>query len=897
MKIGALPPFAFVLFALCDQAFAQTYPANFSQVQVATGLSSPTTMAFAPDGRLFICQQSGAIKILKNGALLGTNFASFSVNSSGERGLLGLAFDPDFATNRYLYIYHTLADGSRNRLTRIRASSTNPDLMESGSATTLLDFDALSSATNHNGGFIKFGTDGKLYVAIGENANTAHAQNYDTYHGKLLRVNADGSAPSDNPFFASTPDGTPPTEQSKRVWAFGLRNPYTFDVQPGTGKIYVNDVGQNSWEEINDATAGGKNYGWPSREGTGDTNGGQFTNPVYAYGHGSGNDKGCAITGGAFFNPASTNYPAQYAGGYFYFDYCNGWINFLNTSNARQPFATGIPGSPVCMVTGPDGNLYFLSRGSTALYRIVYTPPASAPVITTQPISQSVPVGQSATFSVTATGTAPLSYQWRKGTNAIANATNASYTINAVATGDAGTYNVVVSNSAGSTPSNDATLTVTGANQPPTAQINTPASGATYAGGQVISFSGAGSDPEEGTLPASAFEWSVVFHHADHTHPGPAVTVAADGRSGSFAIPTEGETATDVFYRLYLTVRDGNGNTTTVFRDVQPRTTQVRLETVPAGLQLALDGTPVATPRTFNRVEGVLLTLGVVSPQTGSDGLTYTFSGWQHGGSATQTLPTPVNDVTYRATFTNSLRDPENPTNTARGVNYRYYEGDWNSLPNFDSLTPVKTGNVGTFTINPRNRNDRFGFVYEGFVEAPANGTYDFFTTSDAGSRLFIGTTLVVDNDGLHAAQERSGRIGLKQGLHAIRVEYFEKTGAQTLSVSYDGPTFTKRTIPRSALNRLQTGASTTNEDRIIAENPDVRVFPNPAGPAVRIEVSDDLRNADVRVYDARGQVVKQLRLNDAEIEFDTDGLPSGVYLIQIQYRSRTVTRRVVVTH
>lgn len=894
MKKRVLLLCAFAASWLPFRAFPQTYPAGFSQVQVATGISSPTTMAFAPDGRLFICQQGGAIKILKNGALLPTSFAQFSVNSSGERGLLGIAFDPNFASNNFIYLYYTLSDGSRNRLSRVTA---NGDVMAAGSETVLLNFDALSSATNHNGGFVKFGTDGKLYIAIGENANSAHAQNYDTYHGKLLRVNADGSAPTDNPFFNSTPDGTPPTEQSKRVWAFGLRNPYTFDVQPGTGKLYVNDVGQNTWEEINDATASGKNFGWPSREGTGSTTGG-FTNPVYAYGHGSGDDKGCAITGGAFFNPASTNYPAQYTGDYFYFDYCNQWINFLDNGTTRQPFATSIGGSPVGLVTGPDGNLYYLSRGNSALYRIIYTPPASAPVITTQPASQSVQVGQSATFSVTATGTAPLAYQWRKGTSNITGATNASYTINAVATGDAGTYNVVISNSVGNVTSNNATLTVTGSNQPPTAQINAPAAGATYAGGSTLSFSGAGSDPEDGTLPASAFEWSVVFHHDTHTHPGPSVAVNADGRSGTFTIPTEGETATNVFYRLYLTVRDANGNATTTYRDVQPRTSQVRLESAPSGLKVTLDGTPVTTPYTFTRVEGIALTLGVVSPQTGSDGLTYTFSNWQQGGSATQTLPTPVNDATYRANFAVSLRDPENPANTTKGLTYQYYEGDWNSLPNFGSLTPAETGNVSSFSLSPRNRSDRFGFVYSGFVDIPADGTYEFFTNSDAGSRLFIGTTLVVDNDGLHTTRERTGKIGLKAGKHAIQVEYFEKTGSQSLNVSYDGPTIRKGTISSNALYRLaNNGLRTEDDDRLAAENPDVRMFPNPAGPAVRIEVSEALQNADVRMYDARGQLVKQLRMNETEVELDTDDLPGGVYLIRIQGKAKTVTRRVVVTH
>src|SRR5690606_18267508 len=175
------------------------------------------------------------------------------------------------------------------------------DRVLDNSYSLVLDLADLSSATNHNGGAMHFGTDGKLYVAIGDNANGAHAQNPDTYHGKFLRINKDGTVPTGNPF-------TDGSEVKKRVWSLGLRNPFTFDIQPGTGKIFLNDVGQVTWEEINDATEGGKNFGWPQAEGN-STNP-DYTNPVYFYSHGGGDGKGCAITGGTFFNPDQTNYPS-----------------------------------------------------------------------------------------------------------------------------------------------------------------------------------------------------------------------------------------------------------------------------------------------------------------------------------------------------------------------------------------------------------------------------------------------------------------------------------------------------------------------------------------------------------------------------------------------------------
>ena len=322
------------LFTACI-LYSQTYPTGFSQVQVANGISSPTVMAFAPDGRLFVAQQNGVLRIIQNGSLLTTPFMSISVHSSGERGLLGIAFDPNFTTNQYIYVYYTLSSGANNRISRFTA---NGNLVVPGSEVVLLNLDPLSTATNHNGGSLQFGSDGKLYVGIGENATASNAQNLDTYHGKIIRINPDGSVPAGNPF-------TSGSAQRQRIWVYGMRNPYTLAIQPGTGKLFVNDVGQNTWEEINECNTGGLNYGWPTAEGISSNS--AFTNPVYYYAHGSGIGKGCAITGGSFFNPSSTNYPSQYAGRYFFMDYCNNWIDMLTisgTTYTRSNFASLIVG-------------------------------------------------------------------------------------------------------------------------------------------------------------------------------------------------------------------------------------------------------------------------------------------------------------------------------------------------------------------------------------------------------------------------------------------------------------------------------------------------------------------------------------------------------------------------
>jgi hypothetical protein len=387
-----------------------------------------------------------------------------------------------------------------------------------------------------------------------------------------------------------------------------------------------------------------------------------------------------------------------------------------------------------------------------------------------------------------------------------------------------------------------------------------------------------------------------VFHHDDHTHPGPSVNLAADRRSGSFVIPTEGETASNVFYRLYLTAQDNQGNTSTTYRDIRPLTAQITLASNPAGLRLTLDGEPITTPTTVTRVQGVNMTIGVLSPQIRStDGLTYTFNNWSHGGAASQTFGTPTSNTTYTANFGSSLRNPDNPTNTVRGLDYKYYQGNWNAIPVFDNLVPIKSGTHTNFNLSLRNQNDYFGFRFDGFVNIPSDGMYDFYTTSDEGSLLYIGQTLVVNNDGLHTARERTGRIGLKQGLHAIRVEFFEKTGSQSLVVNYAGPTISKRIIPSNALFRSTVG---TPVAQITPAPPAdaVLVFPNPAGPVVNLSVGELWSKATVKLINAAGRVVREITLSDNETDLDTDDLPDGIYLLSVQKGNRTNTQRVLIS-
>jgi|SRR6185436_19130474 glucose/arabinose dehydrogenase len=620
-------------------AHSATLPSGFAETRIATGIASPTALSVAPDGRLFVSEQGGRLRVIKNGALLATPFLTLNVDSSGERGLLGVAFDPNFATNNFVYVYYTTAAAPiHNRVSRFTASASNPDVVAAGSEVQLLNLPSLSSATNHNGGAIHFGTDGKLYVSVGDNANSANSQVLTTTLGKFLRINADGSIPADNPFVGQT------SGSNQAIWARGLRNPFNFAVDRTNGRIHLNDVGENTWEEVNLATAG-VNFGWPQTEGPNPPGSAGVRYPAYAYEHAGVN---CAIVGAAFYRPVTANFPAEYAGRFFFGDLCGGFIRMLSPPNyaTATGFASGIS-SLVDIQVAPDGALYYLARDGGEVFRVRFTA-NSAPSITSHPANRTVSAGQSASFTVAASGTAPLRYQWQRNGANIASAASATYTLQSTAPADNGaTFRAVVSNDFGAATSNAATLTVL-SNSAPTGSISSPTAGTRYRGGQTFTFAGTGSDLEDGTLPPSAFTWRVDFHHDDHTHPH--VAPISGITTGTFRIADRGETSANVFYRVILTVRDSAGLTHTSSVDVVPSTSVVRIESNLPNAQLTLDGTPITAPFSFTGVEGVIRALGAVSPQTSSN-TTYEFASWSDGGAQTHEIATPTADTTFTALF------------------------------------------------------------------------------------------------------------------------------------------------------------------------------------------------------------------------------------------------------
>ena len=367
-----------------------------------------------------------------------------------------------------------------------------------------------------------------------------------------------------------------------------------------------------------------------------------FTYPLYTYNHSIGS----AITGGAFYR--GSQFPASYSGSYFFSDYVGGFIKRMDTANVVTDFRTA--SSPVDIKIGPDGSLYYASLYTGNIYKISLVGGGNqnpTAVITATPLAGPVPlvVNFSATGSTDPEG-APLTYTWNFGDGSATQSgvtTSHTYTI-------AGVYTAALTADDGQGGTHTVTAIIR-AGTPPVATITTPVAGTTYNAGSTISYSGDGTNAQGGALPARAFSWTVVFHHATHTHPflGPIT----GSQSGTFQIPTTGEPSADVWYRLQLTVTDASGLQHTVTRDVVPNTATFTLQPPPANLQITLDGQPMTAPQSITGVVGFARSIGVVSPQI-LGGQQHTFQSWSDAGAATHTITTPATNTTYTATFSSA---------------------------------------------------------------------------------------------------------------------------------------------------------------------------------------------------------------------------------------------------
>jgi glucose/arabinose dehydrogenase len=531
------------LAVLAPLTQAAQLPAGFAETVLVDNLIEPTAMAWGPSGELWITGKRGHIWLLRQGQL--TPIAQLHVGSSGEQGIEGIAVDPDYATNQFIWVYYTRLNPSpaRNVLSRFR--HVGDQLVEEDE---MIKGPPIQNDI-HNGGCLRFAADGTLFVSTGEDDQAQLAQKKDNLRGKILHLNRDGTPAADNPF--RNGDGNP------YVWAYGFRNPWRFDIQPGTGNLFIGDVGQAQWEEIDLGVRGG-NFGWPVVEGPNPSGLHGFVYPLYAYPHPSDAARGSAVTGGDHVR--GNNFPPEYQGNYFFGDSTRDWIHrmVLDSSNkvvSVQDFATRMP-RVVDIQFGPDGALYYVGYDAGHVRRIAYVggtdrQPTAAAALSADNGDAPLSVTFDASASTDPDGD-PLAFLWAFGDGATSTAENVTHTY------PRGEYEarLTVRDGKGAEASTGGLRIVAG-NHRPTAEITAPADGKLYNIGEHIHYSGKGIDPEEGTIPCAQMSWTVILHHKDHTHPflGPI----QGSCSGSFVTVQHSDSGI-VYYEIRLTVSDTGGS-------------------------------------------------------------------------------------------------------------------------------------------------------------------------------------------------------------------------------------------------------------------------------------------------------------------------------------------------
>jgi glucose/arabinose dehydrogenase len=701
-------------------------PPGFQESIVFDGLDAPTTVRFARDGRVFVAEKAGIVKVFDS--LDDTTPAVFAdlradVHNFWDRGLLGLELDPDFPDKPYVYVLYTrdavLGGNSprwgnpegwydacptppgptengcvvSGRLARLTADGN----MAAGPPQVLID-DWCQQYPSHSVGDLEFGEDGALYVSAGDGASftftdwgaagspvnpcgdppgpmgatlspptaeggALRSQDVGTtgdptgLDGTILRVDPGTGDPlPDNPLSASS------DPNARRIVAYGFRNPLRFAVRPGTGELWVGDVGWDRSEEINRVetlTAATRNFGWPCFEGAARQDAyvsaglsmcttlaaGSVVKPFYAYDHeeqvqpGESCPTGSSSVSGLAFYPGGT-YPG-YAGALFFTDYSRQciWVmhegaNGLPDPATRKTFLQTDTG-PVDLEIGADGNLFYVDHAGGTIRRITYSSDNGAPSAVAQADqtdgSTPLTVHFDGTGSTDPNGDA-LSYEWDlDGDGVFDDSTDARPTFTYM---QGGAVRVVLRVTDSHGASGTDSLVVNAGKSRPLAAIVSPGPGTTWKVGERIDFSGSASDPEDGLLDASRLTWSLVLQHCPlncHEHTIQRFPGVADG----FFIAPDHEYPSRL--ELRLTATDSEGLTATQSVSLEPKTVSLSFGSTPRGLQLVAGPSVHQTPFTRTVINGSKVSVDAPSIQT-HGAARYRFASWSDGGARSHVI-------------------------------------------------------------------------------------------------------------------------------------------------------------------------------------------------------------------------------------------------------------------
>jgi glucose/arabinose dehydrogenase len=709
---------------------------GFQETTAIPGLTVPTTLRFSPDGRVFVAEKSGLIKVYDSlSDTTATIFADLrtKVHDFWDRGLLGMALDPDFPAKPFVYVAYTYdaAIGGTapiwgdtcpdppgatvngcvvsGRLSRLQANGNT-----AGPEQVLIE-DWCQQFPSHSVGDIEFGADGALYLSSGDGAsfNVVDYGQYGnpknpcndtpvpvggnqtsptaeggalrsqdvrssldptTLDGSLIRVSPEtGEALPGNPLYSSTDPDT------RRILAYGFRNPFRFVMRPGTSDPFIGDVGWSAWEEIDRLIrppGGPENFGWPCVEGTVRQSGydsvdlnlcetlyssNSARGPFFRYNHNSkvfaeeSCPTGSSSISGIAFTPPGDTLPAEFDGALFFADYSRNCIWVMERSGGVLPdpsrvkiFRAGAHG-PVDLQFGPGNDLFYPDAFGGAIRRIHYTegnqPPR--PAISASQTSGPTPL----TVDFSASGSSDpdpgdtLSYEWDldadgaydDGTGATAQHTYAQ----------AGSYLAAVRVTDNHGAAATDAVAIRAGNTPPTATITTPSTGFTWKVGDPIAFAGSGSDAQDGTLAASRLNWVVRLQHCPSNCHEHVVQSYSGVASGSFAGPDHEYPS---YLELTLTVTDSGGLTDTRTIRLDPKTVTLKMRSNPSGLQLSLNGSTPTTPFDRTVIQGSTNGVAAPTPQT-LNTFTYDFASWSDGLARIHNIVANA-DTTLTATFT-----------------------------------------------------------------------------------------------------------------------------------------------------------------------------------------------------------------------------------------------------
>lgn len=739
------------------QVAPQALPDGFVRETVVDGLDAGIAFDFAPDGRIFIAEKKGVVKVFQDGQLLATPFIDIQsqVNNISDRGLLGVAVHPDFPNRPYVYLLFTYdppevrgrsglagpdGGGARvARLIRVTADAARgynvavpgSDVVLLGKNSTFANIgdpamrnsptpscgpleayvmDCLpADELSHTIGTVKFGTDGALYVGNGDGASFNAVQEYairsvDIYSlaGKVLRIDPmTGRGLPDNPFYLS---GDPDNNRSK-VYNYGMRNPFRFAIHPVSGEPYIGDVGWNTWEEVNFGY--GRNFGWPCYEGGQGTSirqGGYASLDRCRAFYENGNIKEPAIYayehggGGSSVQVGDfytgTRYPAEYRGALFLSDINQGWIRYLKLT------PSGGLASAHDFATNTQG----ITQMSAGPLGDLYLMDIYSGVLSRLRYVGDNAAPLTAAADWTPQDDAPLAVNFSSAGSTGTGTLTYAWTFGDGATSAeanpqhtytaAGTYRVGLRVTDESGDSATTTLTVRVGNSAPTPTILSPAPGARYTVGDTVPFSGAASDPEDGELPESALRWTVRMHHNDHVHLD--AMPPSTGAAGSYLTLDHGD---NTYVELCLTATDSLQETATTCVSVYPRTVAYTLDTVPSGLRLPWEGTLRTTPFTVTTLVNAEQQLFAPATQGG-----YTFSSWSNGGARDQTVRVGETPMRFVATYASASGKQDQtvsftssaPTTATVGGTYAVRATSTSGLPvSFASATPSVCGVAG----------------------------------------------------------------------------------------------------------------------------------------------------------------------------------------------------------